>query len=159
MPFSAITIGGRSGTCSSGEQVRPRAGLALEAVGIPVYENNVDAAREGRPSRSGSPGSATSGRSGRRDDEYDEFVRGGKMGYTGVDDLPGTLKQVTDDAPVILMAHEPDIFPKVPDRVSLTLVRPYARRPNSHFRLCAGGAVAVRFALRLWAQDRRRHGT
>lgn len=39
----------------------------------------------------------------------------------GLDDLPGTLAQVTDDAPVILLAHEPDIFPQVPDRVSLTL--------------------------------------
>ena len=28
---------------------------------------------------------------------------------------------MTDDAPVILMAHEPDIFPDVPDRVCLTL--------------------------------------
>lgn len=41
--------------------------------------------------------------------------------YTGVDDLPGTLRQVTDSAPVILMAHEPDIFPRVPDRVALTV--------------------------------------
>lgn len=39
----------------------------------------------------------------------------------GLDDLPGTLAQVTDTAPVILLAHEPDIFPSVPDRVSLTL--------------------------------------
>lgn len=39
----------------------------------------------------------------------------------GVDDLPGTLAQVTDDAPVILLAHEPDIFPQVPDRITLTL--------------------------------------
>lgn len=36
-------------------------------------------------------------------------------------DLEGTLAAVIDDAPVILMAHEPDIFPKVPDRVALTL--------------------------------------
>ena len=28
---------------------------------------------------------------------------------------------MTDDAPVILMAHEPDIFPHVPDRVALTV--------------------------------------
>ena len=28
---------------------------------------------------------------------------------------------MTDDAPVILLAHEPDIFPDVPERVSLTL--------------------------------------
>jgi uncharacterized protein len=39
----------------------------------------------------------------------------------GLDDLPGTLAKITDDAPVILMAHEPDIFPRVPDRVALTL--------------------------------------
>jgi uncharacterized protein len=38
-----------------------------------------------------------------------------------VDDLEGTLAKVTDDAPVILLAHEPDIFPRVPARVSLTL--------------------------------------
>lgn len=42
-------------------------------------------------------------------------------GFRGVDDLPGTLSQVSTDDPVILMAHEPDIFPQVPDRVSLTL--------------------------------------
>ena len=39
----------------------------------------------------------------------------------GVDDLPGTLAKITDDAPAILLAHEPDIFPKVPARVALTL--------------------------------------
>lgn len=41
--------------------------------------------------------------------------------FRGVDDLPGTLSQVSTDDPVILMVHEPDIFPRVPDRVSLTL--------------------------------------
>ncbi|MGB5871903.1 MAG: metallophosphoesterase [Albidovulum sp.] len=41
--------------------------------------------------------------------------------YRGLDDLPGTLAKITDDAPAILLAHEPDIFPKVPDRISLTL--------------------------------------
>ncbi|MDL2409049.1 metallophosphoesterase [Rhizobium calliandrae] len=39
----------------------------------------------------------------------------------GLDDLEGTLAQVNDDAPIILLAHEPDIFPTVPSRVSLTL--------------------------------------
>lgn len=38
----------------------------------------------------------------------------------GVDDLAGTLAQVDDDAPVILMAHEPDIFIKKPP-VSLVI--------------------------------------
>jgi uncharacterized protein len=40
--------------------------------------------------------------------------------FRGVDDLPGTLAQVTTDDPVILLAHEPDIFPRVPSRVALT---------------------------------------
>ncbi|WP_299937730.1 metallophosphoesterase [uncultured Pelagimonas sp.] len=42
-------------------------------------------------------------------------------GQKGLDDLEGTLAQIADDDPVILMAHEPDIFTKVPDRVALTL--------------------------------------
>jgi predicted MPP superfamily phosphohydrolase len=45
----------------------------------------------------------------------------GPHNFRGVDDLPGTLAQVTTDDPVILLAHEPDIFPDVPDRVALTL--------------------------------------
>ena len=97
-----------------------RAGLALQAVGIPVYENNVM-----RLEKNGQPfwiaGLGDQWAFWPSDDEYDEFVRRGKMDYVGVDDLPGTLKQLTDDAPVILMAHEPDIFPKVSDRVSLTI--------------------------------------
>jgi predicted MPP superfamily phosphohydrolase len=45
----------------------------------------------------------------------------GRSQWTGVDDLPGTMAKIEDDAPIVLMAHEPDIFPAVPDRVSLTL--------------------------------------
>lgn len=42
--------------------------------------------------------------------------------WTGLDDLPGTLAQIEKDAaPAILLAHEPDIFPQVPDRIALTL--------------------------------------
>lgn len=41
--------------------------------------------------------------------------------FRGVDDLPGTLARVQTDDPMILLAHEPDIFPQVPDRVALTL--------------------------------------
>lgn len=47
--------------------------------------------------------------------------RYGRTRWRGLDDLTGTLAQVTDDAPVILLAHEPDIFPQVPARVALTL--------------------------------------
>ena len=46
--------------------------------------------------------------------------RGSKW-FRGVDDLDGTLAQVKDNAPIILMVHEPDIFPRVPKRVALTL--------------------------------------
>lgn len=38
-----------------------------------------------------------------------------------VADLPGTLAQVTDAAPVILLAHEPDVFARGNDRVALQL--------------------------------------
>ncbi|MBX9701041.1 MAG: metallophosphoesterase [Acetobacteraceae bacterium] len=40
----------------------------------------------------------------------------------GADDLAGTLRAIPDPAaPVILLAHEPDIFPRVPARVAVTL--------------------------------------
>lgn len=39
----------------------------------------------------------------------------------GADDLGGTLAQIADDRPVILLAHEPFVFRHVPERVSLTL--------------------------------------
>jgi predicted MPP superfamily phosphohydrolase len=35
--------------------------------------------------------------------------------------LPATLAKITDDAPVILMAHEPDVAMRVPSRVALQL--------------------------------------
>ena len=47
--------------------------------------------------------------------------RWGRTRMTGLHDLAGTLAQVDDGAPIILLAHEPDIFVDVPARVSLTL--------------------------------------
>jgi hypothetical protein len=47
-----------------------------------------------------------------------------RIGYAkfrGVDDLPGTMAQIKTDDPVLLLAHEPDIFPDVSSRVALTL--------------------------------------
>ena len=42
--------------------------------------------------------------------------------FRSVDDLAGTLGQIADDTqPVLLPAHEPDIFPRVPARVDLML--------------------------------------
>jgi predicted MPP superfamily phosphohydrolase len=78
---------------------------ALERAGIPVYENDVVRLDKG-------------GRSFWLAGLGDQWAFG--SGW-GVDDLPGTLAKVTDDAPVVLLAHEPDIFPHVPERVSLTV--------------------------------------
>ena len=46
----------------------------------------------------------------------------GRGSFRGVDDLPGALAKIPDDGtPIVLMAHEPDIFPHVPERVALTI--------------------------------------
>lgn len=39
----------------------------------------------------------------------------------GVDDLAATIAALTDDAPAILLAHEPDIYATTPARFALTL--------------------------------------
>jgi predicted MPP superfamily phosphohydrolase len=92
----------------------PFARRALEAVGIPVYEN--DAVRI--PAPGGQEGAFWLAGLG------DQFAFGPsrRMHHRiGVDDLDLTLTKVTDDAPVILLAHEPDIVVRVPARVSLQL--------------------------------------
>lgn len=78
---------------------------ALEAAGIPVLSNSA-VQRDGF------------WLAGLEDQQA--LLRG-RQGIVGLDDLPGTLAQVPEDAPLILLAHEPDIFPNVPDRVALTL--------------------------------------
>ena len=47
-------------------------------------------------------------------------------------DLPSALAGVPPEAPVVLLAHDPDVFPYVPDRVALTL--------SGHLH---GGQVAI----------------
>lgn len=85
---------------------------ALKKVGIKVYENDaLRLEKDGKPFWLAGLG----------DQIAFVPVRHWRHPKRGVDDLPGTLAKVTDDAPVILMAHEPDIFVKVPPRVSLTI--------------------------------------
>lgn len=102
-----------------------RAHRALEAVGIPVYENHaVRLEKDGKPFWIAGIGDqwAFWPRASEKATMVDELKRRRQDGYyRGVDDLPATLAKITDDAPVVLMVHEPDIFPKVPARVSLTL--------------------------------------
>jgi uncharacterized protein len=48
-------------------------------------------------------------------------IKKGRRRFEGRDDVEGTLKQVTDDAPIVHLAHEPDLFATLPDRISITL--------------------------------------
>jgi uncharacterized protein len=86
---------------------------ALEAVGIPVYEN--DARRLTKDNRA-------FWLTGLGDQlAYLPASRFRPVRRIGVDDLAATLAKVTDDAPVILLAHEPDVAMRVPKRVALQL--------------------------------------
>jgi len=82
---------------------------ALAKVGIPVLENRALLLGEGKR-RFWLAGLG------------DQLAyRLGHGTFRGVDDLDATLAQVTTDDAVVLLVHEPDIFPRVPDRVALTL--------------------------------------
>jgi predicted MPP superfamily phosphohydrolase len=93
-----------------------RARRALEAAGIPVYEN--DARRmmkDGQVFWLAGLGDQLAFQRGRRGRKLKPAIT------RGVDDLPKTMSYIRDDAPVILMIHEPDAFPNVSARVALTL--------------------------------------
>ena len=82
---------------------------ALKAAGIGVLENDAR--------RIMTPGGAF-WLAGLADQMVHRLGRGR---FVGEDDLAGTLRAVKTSDPVLLLAHEPFIFPSVPDRVSLTL--------------------------------------
>jgi uncharacterized protein len=86
---------------------------ALEAAGIPVYENDVARlTKAGRAFWLAGLGDQLAWLPARR---FRPVAR------IGVDDLGATLAKVTDDAPVILLAHEPDVAMRLSSRVSLQL--------------------------------------
>src|SRR3984893_6613215 len=86
---------------------------ALEAAGIPVYENDAQRLNKGgRPFWLAGLGDQLA---------YMPARRFRPVRRIGVDDLTATLKKVTDDAPLILLAHEPDVAMRVPSRVALQL--------------------------------------
>jgi uncharacterized protein len=86
---------------------------ALEAAGIPVYENDATRlAKDGRSFWLAGLGDQLA---------YMPARRFRPVRRLGVDDLAATLARVTDDAPVILLAHEPDVALRVPSRVALQL--------------------------------------
>jgi uncharacterized protein len=83
---------------------------AFVANGIPMLENKVTRLeKDGVPFWLSSTSSIVA------------FKTGRKGAFRSDARLDETLAQVTDDAPVIHMAHEPDLFVKIPERVSLTL--------------------------------------
>lgn len=48
-------------------------------------------------------------------------IRGRFRRHTGVHDLAKTLASVPENAPLLFLAHEPDVFPELPDRVTLAI--------------------------------------
>lgn len=86
---------------------------ALETAGIPVYDNDVVRLTKGN---------SAFWLAGLGDQlAYMPSRRLHARSRIGVDNLAGTLAKVSDDAPVILLAHEPDIVERVPERVALML--------------------------------------
>ena len=88
----------------------------LEAAGIPVLAN---AARR-------LPHGAMPGEDGPGDGVWlcgtdSTMPFGWRIPGLGAADLRVALAPLNDDAPAILLAHEPDLFPHVPARVALTL--------------------------------------
>lgn len=87
--------------------------LALEQVGIPVYENDaVRLTKAGHPFWLAGLGDQLA---------YLPARRFRPVRRIGVDDLGATMAKINDDAPVILLAHEPDVAIRVPSRVALQL--------------------------------------
>lgn len=78
----------------------PRVSRALQSAGIVMIDN---AAR-----RIERPGGAF-------------WLAGIGDHWEGAPDIPGTVAQLTDDAPALLATHNPDLFPQVPARIALSL--------------------------------------
>lgn len=89
-----------------------QSGLALETAGIPVLENRAVRLETG---------AGPLWLAGLGDQEAFAMRRRPRGRRYGIDDLPATLAMVEDDAPLILMAHKPDIFAGAPARITLTL--------------------------------------
>lgn len=87
----------------------PRVRAALHAAGIPTLDDRAIAVD--RPRDGGLP-----------DDEPRHFWLAGVSDFwAGPHDVRRALRGVADDAPVIVFTHNPDVFPRVPARVALTI--------------------------------------
>ena len=78
----------------------PRVARALESAGIPVFDNHAR----------------------RMEHAGGAFWIGGIADYwTGTPAIDSTLRETDPSEPVLLFTHNPDVFPGVPPRVSLTI--------------------------------------
>ncbi len=89
-----------------------KAGIALQNAGITVHENTcLRLSKNGQPFWLAGLG-----------DQWALLRRGrGRSFYQGVDNMDAALEPANDDAPLIMMVHEPDVFARMPDRVSITV--------------------------------------
>ena len=72
-------------------------------------------------------------------------------------DIGAALREIPPGAPTLMLSHDPDLFPGVPNRVSLTLVGPHARRAGRDPVPAPPDApVLLRRALRARAHRRAR---
>lgn len=108
---------------------------ALRAAGIPVYINRtVKLEKDGQPFWLGGLGDQMALK-------QDPSV--GRYEPIGIEDMAAVMAPVDDDAPVVLMAHEPYVIPVLPERISLTICghthggqmnvlgwRPFLRTPD-----------------------------
>ncbi|MGH9799927.1 MAG: metallophosphoesterase, partial [Blastocatellia bacterium] len=78
----------------------PRVKTVLEEAGIPVLDNQaITIERNGKAF----------------------WLAGFADEWEGNPKVAETLKQVTDDSPIIAFTHNPDLFPAIPNRVALTI--------------------------------------
>lgn len=95
-PLGVIAILGNHDWWYDGNRVRK----ALEQVNIKVLENNsIELTKNGK----------------------NFWISGLADLWTRTPDVIGTLAKIKDDSPILMLTHSPDIFPEIPDRVSLTL--------------------------------------
>jgi uncharacterized protein len=113
-PRGVVAVLGNHDWLNDGPGMR----AALRAAGIAVLEN--EAMRAG-----------------------DLWVAGVEEARYGRPDPARAVRDVPDDAPVILLSHDPDVFPRVPDRVALTV--------SGHLH---GGQVGVPFVRRPFMPSR-----
>ncbi|WP_322324617.1 metallophosphoesterase [Cypionkella sp.] len=114
-PLGVYAVTGNHDWWDDREAMARRAGpchtqVVLEAAGIPVLAN--------RAIKLGAAGAAfwLGGT-----ESQACFQRENRRDIIGMSDVPGVVAQMSGDDPAILLAHEPDQFVTVPDRVALTL--------------------------------------